>query len=297
MGKITGSNFNRFKSAKYIYSKVKRQFKSFGSVNLLDENDLAEYAAEVLNLLGISVFIESEAVLKIEGKKAKLPKNFKYLHAAFLCTDTSTSVSINHLQSKKVLYEDYDYFMGVEKDGCGITTDCTEDIFKKITVRQYVTEDGITEYNFYKPVLLNLSPNCKRYCSKDCVSPLYSSYNEITIDGDYIYTNFEEGYIYLQYYAFPQDSSTGELFVVDEKRVELAIEWWIKYQLLLNFWITNEVTDIQNKWGKAEQEYDKWMGEAKYINKLPSFATMLNAIRNQRGINKVSFFSQQDNTI
>jgi hypothetical protein len=62
---------------------------------------------------------------------------------------------------------------------------------------------------------------------------------------------------------------------------------------MLNYWLVDDLANAQNKWSKAEQEYEKAMGECRFLDKLPAFSTMVNSLRTRRGINKVSFFSNR----
>ena len=84
MGKISSSTTN-FKSAEYIYSKIKREFKSFGGVNLLDDADFPLYTAEVLKSLDAGVYKEEDAFLFVRNGKACLPRDFGYMFAAYKC--------------------------------------------------------------------------------------------------------------------------------------------------------------------------------------------------------------------
>lgn len=292
MGKITGASANNFKSAEFIYSTIKRQFKSFGNVNLLDDADFPQWTADVLKILGMSALKEEEALLFVKDGKACLPKDFQYLHAAYSCC--AETVTTTHLQNKQTLYTDTYYDILSTQNNCKIECDLTgAQLLQRVTVRQYLETGDCRTYNYVSPSLLRLSPNVKQHCTEDCINQMSTSGYEITINNGYIFTNFKDQDIYLKYYAFPFDEDGG-IMIPDIIQVEKAVEWYIKLQLLLNYWLVDDVANIQNKWGKAEQEYEKWMGEARYINKLPAFSTLVNQIRNDRGMNKMSFFSQMD---
>jgi len=291
LGLITGYSQNNFISAEEIYSKIRREFKSFTSSNLIDEGEFPIYTKEVLDKLGMSAMQECEAILDIENKKHKLPYNFQQLHAAYKCTPSfSKTDAIWHPQQSSTVRNDITCeTIGVSN--CKIECCYTETVLEKITIQQFIKDD-CSYRNYCNPVLLRLSPNVKSSCSSDCLNLHASSIFEISINNGYLYTNFDEGSVYIKYYGLPTDED-GLPMIPDITEIKKAVEWYIKYQLLLNWWFNSEVQDIQNKWSKAEQLYQQYMSEARYISKLPSFSEMVNAIRNQRANNKVTFFSNQ----
>lgn len=292
MGVITSSTLN-FKSAEYIYSKIKREFKSFDGVNLIDDADFPLYTAEVLKELGVSSFKEEEAVLFVKNGQACLPSDFMYIHAAYKVTPFSSDHGDGrHFQNQIVLENDVTCETLSRQNKCLIDCQCTDKLIEKVTIRQYVN-DSCSTYCYSSPTLLKLGPNVKQHLGKDSPNIFATSMDEISINDRKIFTNFNDGDVYLQYYAFPLDEN-GMPMIPDLIQVEKAVEWFIKYQILLNFWMVDDIANAQAKWGKAEQIYLQWLAEARYINKLPSFAGMVNYARMRRGINAVSFFSQTD---
>lgn len=294
MGKITGAAGNNFKSAEFIYSKIKREFKSFGSVNLLDDADFPTYTAEVLKVLHNIAYREEEAVLFVKNGKAKLPKDFKTLYAAYKCCLDNKSIvkGSKHLQNKSVVYRESDYeFLSSCDSNCSIQLCDEPEKLKKITVKTFVEEGELT-YHYKNPQPLVLSPNARQHCVDDCINLLYSGPDEITINNGYMFTNFSGEDIYIQYYAFPYDADGNIMIPADNPHIEKAIEWYIKWQILLNYWLVDDVPNMQIKWGKAEQMYKDYLAEAKFEGRLPAFSTLINNLRNMRSINKVAFFSQ-----
>lgn len=280
-----------YKSAKPIFSKIKREFKSFASVNLLNDNDFPDYTAEILKRLGKGIYKESEAIIHIVDGKSILPNDFKLLHAAFKCNPFESSNNTSHLQNKSVVQTTFTKEILKRDENCEIVIDGEERI-ERLTVRYYVN-DAAENFIFNRPVLLRLSPNAKQHCVDNCMNLLSTSLDEITINNNKIYSNFKHGSIYIQYYSFVLDEDNIPM-IPDIIEVEKAVEWYIKWQILLNYWFVDDLSNSQNKWQKAEQMFNDAFAEAKYIIKLPSFSTLVNWGRNMRSINKVSFFSQID---
>lgn len=292
MGIITSGNI-KFKSAEYLYSKIKREFKSFGAVNLLDDADFPTYTMNVLNRLGFSALKEEEAILTVRDGKAELPKDLKYIDAAYKCNVNDTCLNGAVIQNRPMYYTDTTYETLRPSKTCELQCQSNDNIVNRVIVRQYL-EQGTLSSNYSVKHQLRVSPNVKDRCSDKCLSTMATSYDEITINNGYILTNFDDGDIYLQYYGIALDENSCPM-IPDIQQVENAIEWEIKYQILLNFWLVDDLANAVSKWQKAEQQKDMWFAEAKYINKLPSFSKMVDTTRKQRTINKVAYFAQTDN--
>ena len=289
MGVITSTSHNTFKSLSEVISKIKRNFKSYVDANLIDEGEFPVYAKEVLSQLGISAMKEDFDLIEITNYKAKLPFNFSELHAAWKLEDAHDDINSSVIPStvvkNDVIYE-------LVKPNKKINCCLTEGVMSRIIMTQTIESKTLTK-NFRNPRLLRLSPNVQpNKLSENCLNLIPDCSDEITIDDRNLYTNFK-GTVYLQFYGLAYDED-GYPMIPDIMQIEKAVEWKIKYETLSNLWYNNEVQDLEKKVAEAHNEYEKWMGEARYICKLPSFAEMVNAIRKMRTTNKVAFFSQQD---
>lgn len=292
MSTIDPSNQNIFKSGNILFSKVKRFLSSYEAANLIDEGEFPIYVKEVLRDLGIGVYRENDAVIKVKNYKARLPQGFSVLYAAYKCTPSFNTKDLTHSQGTTTVFNDITWEILEGGKGCDIVCAEEKGVIEKITVRQYVKEHASTS-NLTNPVLLRLSPNVKKSkCVDDCQNLLASSPYEISIDDGFLITNFNEDCVYLKYYEFPTDEE-GLPMIPDIEDVEKAIEWYIIYQLLLKWFLNSEVPDLQNRWQFAEQKYNEAFAKAKYYLKLPSFSNMVNQIRRQRSTNLLILMSQQ----
>lgn len=293
MGVITGSSENFFISADFVYSKIKRQFASFAAVNLLDDMDFPAYTMDVLRELGIGAMKESEAVSIIQNGQAKLPKDFYKYYAAYRCSNFGMTRTPNKLLQNKMVFENDSTCEILQRSrDCEIDC-CTDKLISRITVRQFVNEDLIT-YNYGNLGLLNLTPNVRQRSEHNSRSISIQSNNDITINDGYVFTNFMDDAIFLQYYAYPFDENGLPMIIDSNPYVEKAVEWYIKWQILQNFWLVDEVSNALNKWQEAENMYTKNLAEARHHNKIPAFSTLINYMLNKRGVNAVTFFSQID---
>lgn len=297
MGLITGSNTNSFKSVEYIYSNIKRDLKAFSVANLIDEDEFPRWTTDVLKALGVSVFKETDAFLTIKNKKACLPKDFMYLYAAYKCKKSSDNCEEpkRHYQGKIIYENDVTIDLIGRPADCYIGCEFDEKVLKRVTVKQYIRDN---EYNFKsydEPQLLRLSPSSRGKCVDDCPNSSCGSIDEISINDNCILTNFSDGSIYMLYYSFPFDEN-GYPMIPDDPSgaIEKSIEYYIKFQILLNLYWSPNVDNLERKWGNAKQLYNEEMGRARFESKLPSFSTLTEYIRKKRIYNAVTFFSQID---
>lgn len=296
MGVISGYNTNDFISAEQIYSKIKREWKSLAAANMLDDGEFPVYTMEVLEELGSSTMRESEDILIVENGKTKLPLGFQQLHSAWKCDPcyscTKKEKWVAQPEKNTVRY-DITYETVLQQTDPAYEVSCCfnpDKILERITVQQFI-KDECSTWDFKNPKLLRLSPNVKSMCAEGCINLMCTNDCEISINDGYIYTNFDDSCIYLKYYSYPMDEN-GYPLVKNEIHVRKAVEWWIKYQITLNYWFDNSVSDIMQRWSKAESEYEKYFADARYEMKLPSFATLMNSARNKRALGALTYFSQ-----
>lgn len=280
-----------FKNAGIIYSKIKRDLGSFDTANLIDEGEFPTYIAEVLRHLKLGVYKEKDVILKVKNYKASLPEDFSKAYAVYKCSPYIDLTERRHQQGAPMsFYNDITWEILQPTEDCEFKPEKKNEILEHVEIRQFIHEKPVN-YGFSKFILLRPSPNIKKdFLGEDCRNALSSSELEFSIVNKCVHTNFSQDWVYVQYYAFPQDKN-GVPEIPDIIEVEKAIEWYIKYQLLMNMWLNNSVPDLQNRWQYAEQQYGYWAMEAKKHLQTPSFSQMVNNIRRDRNINKINIFT------
>ena len=290
---ITSDNPNLFKSASFIYGKVKRDLHSFDSANLIDEGEFPRYIDHVLSMLGVGVLKEQDAMLSVRNYKAKLPAGFQKLYSAHKCSPYINKSDLVHQQGAPIsVYNDVTWELLKGGENCEIeVVQKDERIIESITVRQYVKESQVN-IGYANPVLLRLAPNVRKDdCAEWCANIGSDCPYEISIRNGVLYTNFAEDSVYIKYYENAKDEDRVPM-IPDVEEVEKAIEWYSKYELLMGWWINNQVPDLQNRWQYAEVQFNKWMGEARYERKLPSFLRMVDKARLDRINNHIMLFAR-----
>lgn len=283
MSVISSANNTLFKDSSIVISNVKRRLQSFNILNLLPETDFYRWIADVLTQLGIGAMKDSDAFVYIEGSKGRLPYNFKTLYAAYKTTPFFSHAPIEHIQSNSfVMSREVTQEIFSTLNRCNVSC-CENDakIVEKITVKNAIVEGN--PLNLSSPILLTLSPNVKKsFIEQDCHNLNSGSVYEITLDGEFIYTNFDSDFIYLQYYGFPIDKDTGLPMIPDITSIKTAIEWDLVYNSFLTLYLNGEVADIKEKLQIVTQEKDYWFAQALSEVKTPSFQTMIESARLKR---------------
>lgn len=276
-----------FKTTEVLFSRILEDFASFTQAQLIDEGMFYKDVKYVLALLGIMWYRDAEYVIEVNNYKGCLPSDFKLLDAAYSCE--ATIVDTPQPDGLVMQQLTFDHYPSTQPDwhdmSCngqcgGACAQPTDLIFNRHVLT--LVKRGNFMCQYHTPKLLKLgNVNTKRHCTKGCANVYSVESDTITIQNGHIYTNFKEGNVFIRYHAFPLDEETGLPLIPDDPIIEKCIEMYIKASIIRNLW-TNGDADVQQQVRYYDDLADKAMGEAKYLTKLPSFQTMVNAIRLQR---------------
>jgi hypothetical protein len=291
MSLINPANNLEFKKNDALFARIRRRLRSFDNAGLLDEGDWYWYIKDMLDMIGVSVYEEKEAMVMIKNYRGPMPEDFSYLYSAYKCTPTDSSGSKNTLfpQTGFVFYIDETHEPYRQCKNCyAAKRDFVEG--EKYTIRTYIQGEPRI-INFREPTLLRLGPNSKSHCTKDCKNKtiLGSCPDEITIDKGTVYANFESDGVLIKYYALPLDPETGLPLIPDNTFYEKAIEDYIIYRTLSDMYLNSEIPDFDRKLQFVQAEYEKSFGQAQFVSKLPTFQNTVNRIRFERN-NLRTFF-------
>lgn len=274
-----------FKTTDTLFSRISEDFASFTQAQLIDEGTFYKDVKYILALLGIAWYRDSETVLEIKNYRAKLPDDFSLLDAAYSCEGRI----IDTPQPDGLVFEQltFDHFPESQPDyhntscvGCGGCAVPDPAIFNR-HVLTYVKRDNCM-WHYHTPKLLKIgNVNTKRHCTKNCANVYSEEANTITIQGGHMYTNFRDGHVFIRYHGFPIDEDTGLPMIPDDPIIEKCLEMYIKANIIRNLWVNADV-DVQQQVRYFDELYKEALGDAMYQTKLPSFQTMVNAIRLKR---------------
>lgn len=295
MGVISAHNNVKYIDSSQLLSRIKRELKSFDQLGLIDGNDFYDYVMDVLKELHMGGYMEKQAILEIKDNKARLPDHFKYLYSANLCKLRGNGTNTRHPQNGYVFYTDTLY-EPTHSTHCKKQCEVCDGGYK-VTVREYIEGiEDIRNYHYDEVCPLRVVPSSAHYCV-DGYNRQHNNYygnkHSISIDGDYITTDFPEGTIYIKYYALPIDDESGLPLIPDDRVIQKAIQYYSIYQYFLNFYWNDEVPNgTAQKAAESKKMYSEAMGQAISQSKLPHFGTLVDSIRIQRS--KLNIYQQLD---
>lgn len=274
-----------FKSTERLFASIQEDFSAFSQAQLLDEGMFYQDVKYILHKLGISWYRDAETIVEIEAFRGDLPEDFHLLDAAYSCEGNVVENSQpSGLVMQKVLFDQYASINPDWHDTSCCGAGCAQpdpQIFNRHELL-YV-QRGEELFQYHTPKLLKLGNiRTKRdHCTKNCANVFSNEADTITIQNKRLFTNFKKGHVFIRYNAFPIDEETGLPLIPDDPILEKCIAQYIKYNIMLRLW-TNGQADVAHMIPTYEKLMEKSMNEAISLTKLPSFATMVNAIRLQR---------------
>ena len=218
-----------------------------------------------------------DRVLEVKNGAAEVPENFYALFLAAKCTPISSEI-LHGEASQDELQSIYQYRVRTEAQQewdnlshnykTGAVTEITEKLF---------FHDGRTQVqvNYGNPQLLRLTRGFKkeRLCGDNLnlqKQLTNSSVHEVNIVGDYLQTNFNKGFIYIQYQGLPVEEETNDLLIpeVTGNYVYEYVEAELKKKIFETLWNNGDDENVQNKlmYWKAESadKFSNAMTSAKF---------------------------------
>lgn len=250
---------------KNIIAEVRTELVQYDSAGMLDEISLRNWANRALKSFGNLVTILEEKTIEVKNGRAKLPEGFYSLYAAVKCQPKRIEMvkgNENDLVDS--------FFFRVRTEASRVWDNQSNAFqdgeYKEICEKVYLNE-GHVEANIYyhQPQLLKLKRGINREsCHNSCRNLVreltYNCPYEINILGDYIQTNFTDGYIYLQFFTLEKDDE-GETVVPELSNDQLVeyLTYHLKRKSLEAVWISDDDA-VQNKiqW-MLQQERDAYL--------------------------------------
>lgn len=238
-----------------ILSNVKLKLRSFDEAGLIDDGDLVRHSDWIINRLGNYYFTKHEIIIDIKEGKAVLPFNLKNIIKVTRCTKCNKEKStVRYYYGHPHTFQVRDHLKNICYNNCKIEQD-----YQEITRTIYIDQEEIKE-SFCNKKELTLD-NTKGDCDK-------KDPNTYSYDDKFMYFNFDEGNLYVEYYGYPLDDD-GYFLIDDDPYLEKAIEDYLIYQTLLTIYYNNE-GDVGQRLQFAEKEHKLSLKEALYIVKLPT---------------------------
>ena len=195
---------------KNIIAEVRTELVQYESAGMLDEISLTNWARRALKGFGNLITTLQEKTVEVKNSRAKLPEDFYSLYAAAKCEP----YRIQMIKGDETELID-SLFVTIRTESNPVWDNQSNKFqdgeYTKIVEKTYL-RGGTVEADLYyhSPKLLRLTrgikkESCHSQCKNLSKELTYSSPYEINILGDYIQTNFSEGFIYLQFFALEKD--------------------------------------------------------------------------------------------
>jgi hypothetical protein len=276
-------------------------FPKYDHADLISPAQLIKVAKRVNYKLGLRIFQTKEVVLEVEKGRAKLPDNFYVLNFALMCGEYESKQYLpqgTHIEERKI--EPVPYRQpGPEvidtctpepdpeiecppcnKCGTPCVDDCVDcsgttprlcEINCKGEKYELVQHLSYTTrvYKFLRPVRI-LDNSMDIDC--DCPNLYWESPMTAWIKDGYIYTNFQEGKLYLNYQGMMEDDE-GNLLVVDHDLINEYYEYAVKKRMLENL-ILNDQPVTQIKIQIIEKGFQEAKRDAISLVRMPNYGEM-----------------------
>jgi hypothetical protein len=233
-----------------IFAEVKNTYKSYDSEGLIDDISLRRWMRNELKRFGNNIMIYSDDIVKVMNGKGKLPEDFWHLQYAERYEPSHYECSS---EAKDILQNSHFWKLTVEQDKKFVNGNLVQTETQKFLKEEYYFHDvsATLYYNNPRPLKLTKGFNSKAI-AKDCANLPHKlkqkKCNEINILGDYIQTDFREGFIYIKYKALPM-TEDGELYVPETQhnRLEEYILYFLKWKVAEDLLLNNDDSHMASK--------------------------------------------------
>ena len=260
-----------------LLNEVSTDFVIYSNEGMIEPAQLIKVAQRINYDLGLRIHGTKEKVLDIEKRKVKLPDDFYVLNYAYLCGKykvTYPSMSGRHTENVILDPSKCTIVNGVNTcNTCGGTdTTC-------ICERTYSVECKTGE-KVYVQVIEKRKHEVKTYetfeklsiaTSSGRVDALNDTQRTGYIKNGFIYTNIDEGSVFISYQGALEDHD-GNLLVLDHPVINEYYEYAMKQRILENLFINGE--DVSQRMQLIEQRLRGARNNALSIVNTPDFAEM-----------------------
>ena len=256
-----------------LIAEVTSDLSQYEESGLIDEISMKRWIRNELLRFGGNLMDLCETTLRIKNNKVELSEDFWSLYLAVRCEPAGYEITQG---TDDILQSSSFYRERIERDA---EWDNESNSFRfgnhHQVIENFVFRDASVNFYYHKSQFLRLSKGMKRdschpqskHLSREITRNLPY---EINIRQKTLYTNFKEGYIYMQYYGLPIDEE-GDLLipVTQHRRVEEYLMYYCKKRIMEKVVANgdssgNEITMLQYYSGEVDKAFSLAMTEAKF---------------------------------
>lgn len=277
-----------------LIADVAVDFEKYDIEGMIQPQTLIKVARKVNYDLGLRIYQTKEAIIEINKGHGKLPEDFYVFNFGLLCGEYEEKVLLpqgTHVE-ERYLTPEYQWQpstidtctdqtatptcqtcnASTDPCNCSVPTpcvqlDCKGNEYTLVQTLSYATRT----YKFLRPIKLLANP---KTIDCDCPNLYWESPFSAWINNDkeYIYTNFAEGKLYINYQGNLQDED-GNLLVPDHEKLNEYYEYALKKRILENL-VMNGETVNQLQIQLIEDGYRRARNDAKSFVNTPNFAEL-----------------------
>lgn len=239
----------------YLIEEIKSDFSKYSDAGLIDEISIQRDIEKGLKRFGNDVMELQETVIQVTNGFANLPEGFFALYIAYLCEPLGYSTN---KVSKPYIVESNFFIERTQRKSNWNSCDpcCVEEEEKVITETLYLNDNKV-DFHYKNPRLLRLGKSFnKTKCHEKCRNKfIWECPEEIVINNNTLYANFDEGNIYMQYYGLPLDED-GEIDIPNTPNghLDTYLEYFIKRRLAERLLGNNDAVGLSNLYSIYKQE-------------------------------------------
>ena len=267
----------QYRTFDQLLDEVSVDFTTYSNEGMIEPAQLIKVAQRVSYDLGLRIHGTKEKIIDIEKNKAKLPDDFYVLNYAYLCGEVTVASPVMHGRHTENVILDPRHCKTV--DGQNVCTKCGEVDTTCLCERTYTVECKtgekvyvqVVEKRKYETRTYNNFQKISISTSTGRIDALNDRGNNGYIKNGFVYSNVEEGKLFISYQGALQDDD-GNLLVLDHPVINEYYEYAMKQRILENLYMNGE--DVSQRIQLVEQRLRAARNNALSIVNTPDFAEM-----------------------
>ena len=265
-------NYNytlKYRTFESLLEDVKVDLKSLTTDGTIDPSQLIKVATRINYDLGLRIYMTKERLLKVEKNRVRLPSDFYVMNFALLCgefTETQVMPQGTNIQEVTPQWRPW-----VEQNYCSNVSlpeqpVCLTQCGQSYQLIQVVNTQQRT-YKTFAPIRFRNS----QFVDCDCPNLQSMARDEAYIKDGWIYTNFEEGNMYINYQG-TLENDEGDLMVPDHPYLNEYYEYGLKKRILEN--LIMDGVNVGAQLQLVQSEYRGARNNALSFVNTPNFSEM-----------------------
>jgi hypothetical protein len=264
----------KYRTFDSLLEDVKIDLRNLSADTSIEPAQLIKVARKCNYDLGLRIQKTRETVLEIEKGRARLPEDFQVMNFALMCGNyvvVEVPPQGTNVQEVTPGYRPWiDANLCSDVNGTCPETTCMTECNQSYKLIQMVNSVR-REYTTFSPITFRSSQFIDVDCPNAC-SPRWQNKDEAYIKDGWVYTNFTDGHVYINYQADMVDDE-GNLIVPDHPMLNEYYEYSLKKRILENLVMDN--VNVTGQYQLVSAEHRVARNAAFSIVNTPNFSEMM----------------------